>query len=117
MKIKTQQNLGYTLKPVLREKFLDSLKPSKLNQEKINQHPKQTCNNEEIEVIIKAFPLERFQAQMGSQQDTARRPYIYNILLKLFDGGESERQKNIFPTPSQSQNFPISKPSKNTRQT
>lgn len=44
MKIKTQQNLCYTLKPVLREKFLDSFKPSKLNQEEINQHPKQTCN-------------------------------------------------------------------------
>lgn len=44
MKIKTQQNLCYTLKPVLREKFLDSFKPPKLNQEEIDQHPKQTHN-------------------------------------------------------------------------
>lgn len=32
---------------------------------------------------------------MGSQQDTARRPYIYNILLKLFDGGGDQRGRRI----------------------
>lgn len=100
------------IKTSLRENFLDSFKPPKLNQEEIDPLNK-SITNEEIKVIIKAFPLERFQVQMGSQQNTARHPNIYNTLLKFFDGGNRRGRK--ISSQLQSQYCSIPKPSKNTR--